>query len=631
MTLPERRVLLVSMPMAEPTLPNLGMEILAQVLRHAGQHCDVLYGSLLMPKKIGRELLHSIGGQAVFAPAHFGLDPVAVAEALSLHWHPGAMTDPRDFEAKREAHVVDILIGVDAADQCLAACLAAIPARHYDVVAFSLTFDAQKLPSIALAAKLKQRDGAAILFGGSACDGGMGLALMERFEVIDAVAEGDSEGVVLGAVAALRGEQPWGMVPNCHYRANGLIMSCAVRDTRTPLDCIPTADFGEYLRQKTGSEYDEDHKILMFESSRGCWWGEKHHCTFCGLRADGLAFRERAAELVVEEVCRLQEAYAPDLVYATDGILGRRTLLKALPAIARWRRRERQPLNLFYEIKSNLKQQDAALLAAAGVSEVQPGIESFSTGQLRLMRKGATALQQIECLKWLSSYGISVTYALLIGLPGEVAGDYEDALALMPNLHHLAPAMQVNFLVLDQFSPYSRHPEAFEIHNVRPMPEHHIVYQQDDADWLLRATYERNYDHGNHGDPTLLLLRKKMRGELLQWQRDFRAGNSLLCQSEGKVVTIYRTTSGALSFARYGGLPAQVLQYAEHICGEEQAARRLNVPLSELRESLESLAADGLLAREDGRFLSLALPIDVDPWRDAGFGQEACEPMLAEI
>src|SRR5207302_982239 len=31
--------------------------------------------------------------------------------------------------------------------------------------------------------------------------------------------------------------------------------------------------------------------MLFFETSRGCWWGERAHCTFCGL--NGLTMRYR--------------------------------------------------------------------------------------------------------------------------------------------------------------------------------------------------------------------------------------------------------------------------------------------------------------------------------------------------
>ena len=31
--------------------------------------------------------------------------------------------------------------------------------------------------------------------------------------------------------------------------------------------------------------------VIPFQTSRGCWWGEKSHCTFCGLNGKTMAFR----------------------------------------------------------------------------------------------------------------------------------------------------------------------------------------------------------------------------------------------------------------------------------------------------------------------------------------------------
>ena len=38
---------------------------------------------------------------------------------------------------------------------------------------------------------------------------------------------------------------------------------------------------------------------LLAESSRGCWWGEKFHCTFCGLNGAGMKYRSKSPERVL--------------------------------------------------------------------------------------------------------------------------------------------------------------------------------------------------------------------------------------------------------------------------------------------------------------------------------------------
>jgi radical SAM superfamily enzyme YgiQ (UPF0313 family) len=45
-------------------------------------------------------------------------------------------------------------------------------------------------------------------------------------------------------------------------------------------------------------------------------------------------------------------------------------------------------LSSFHEVKANLTRDQIRMLSEAGVNSIQPGIESFSTDLLRLMRKG---------------------------------------------------------------------------------------------------------------------------------------------------------------------------------------------------------------------------------------------------
>jgi len=49
-------------------------------------------------------------------------------------------------------------------------------------------------------------------------------------------------------------------------------------------------------------------------------------------------------------------------------------------------------LQLFYEVKVNLRYDQLAMLRAGGVRAIQPGIESLSNQVLRLMKKGCTSL-----------------------------------------------------------------------------------------------------------------------------------------------------------------------------------------------------------------------------------------------
>src|SRR5262249_9640089 len=50
------------------------------------------------------------------------------------------------------------------------------------------------------------------------------------------------------------------------------------------IDAVVELDYRSFLRSySTHFPNKEIPPILLFETSRGCWWGERSHCTFCGL------------------------------------------------------------------------------------------------------------------------------------------------------------------------------------------------------------------------------------------------------------------------------------------------------------------------------------------------------------
>ena len=39
---------------------------------------------------------------------------------------------------------------------------------------------------------------------------------------------------------------------------------------------------------------------IPLETSRGCWWGMKHHCIFCGLNGKQMAFQDKSPDRVAQ-------------------------------------------------------------------------------------------------------------------------------------------------------------------------------------------------------------------------------------------------------------------------------------------------------------------------------------------
>jgi ribosomal peptide maturation radical SAM protein 1 len=232
------------------------------------------------------------------------------------------------------------------------------------------------------------------------------------------------------------------------------------------LDDLPIPDYSDYYDQLAVwlPEVMAEAQ-LPFETSRGCWWGEKHHCTFCGLNGGGMASREKSAGRALAELAALLERHPTRRVAAVDNIMPHSYWKTVVPRLAD----ELPGLQLMYEQKANLGFEQVCALARAGIVEIQPGIEALSTGLLALMAKGTTCAQNVALLRFTAALGIRVHWNLLFGFPGDQRAFYDETLALLPLLHHLPPPKHAGPIVLDRFSPYHSFPERYGIRELRPL------------------------------------------------------------------------------------------------------------------------------------------------------------------
>jgi ribosomal peptide maturation radical SAM protein 1 len=171
------------------------------------------------------------------------------------------------------------------------------------------------------------------------------------------------------------------------------------------------------------------------ETSRGCWWGAVSHCTFCGLNGNSMAFRSKSAARVVAEIRELERRHAIVRFETVDNILDMAYFRSTLPLLAA----DGVERQLFYEVKANLKRHQIAQLREAGVTWLQPGIESLHSNVLRLMGKGVEGWQNVQLLKWCRQYGVRLSWSILWGFPGEEDAWYEQMAPWLEKLEHCNP------------------------------------------------------------------------------------------------------------------------------------------------------------------------------------------------
>jgi len=278
--------------------------------------------------------------------------------------------------------------------------------------------------------------------------------------------------------------------------------------------------------------------------------------------------------------------------------------------------RERQ-WHLFYEVKSTLGRQAMARMACAGVAEIQPGIESFSSNTLRMMNKGATSLQQVNLLKWAKAYGVTVRYPILVGTPGETAADLRQVKSVLTSISHLDLPTQINRLALLKGSPYWAAPEATGIVDVRPREASEWIYQTDARSTLAlegQAAYRNpTWDTEEYQEALI-----DLEDTLDAMHRRINPMVSGYYRGDGAWVVTRSEYTGALTMEIISdATEVAILEASEQIGTRAGVARKLNKSLAELDIAVSALVERGLVLSDKDRLLALPLPFDASAAVDA--------------
>lgn len=491
-------------------------------------------------------------------------------------------------------------------DQDVPAFLDALVDEFADVrvVAFSSTFQ-QNTASFALASRLKQRyPDIVTVFGGANFDGEMGLELVRSIDCVDLAVIGEGDTAFPRLLDALATGVDLSAIPGVARRVGDEVVATPPAPPRAQLDDLPPPDYGEYFERAARLSLPTDHIAIPFESARGCWWGAKHHCTFCGLNGTTMGFRAKSPARVLDELDQQSRRYRTFRFDAVDNILDPGYLKTLLPAITEGRR----DYEIFYEVKANLTRPQLKSLAAAGVTQLQPGLESLSSAVLKLMDKGVRAAQNVNLLRWARYYGIAVGWNILWGFPGETAADYATQTAAVPHLLHLQPPAGANRVWLERFSPLFTRPEQFPMRWRAPEASYRHVYPST-VD-IERVAYFFDYELENVPDPETYTA---LTDAVSKWSTAWETGEP--------PILVYRAAPGFLQI--YDGRPDRQGTYTFHdtlaeiylACVDRPrtaaAVHReleLEVSVAAVEDAMRRFADRGLMFQDDNLAVALALP-----------------------
>jgi radical SAM superfamily enzyme YgiQ (UPF0313 family) len=151
-------------------------------------------------------------------------------------------------------------------------------------------------------------------------------------------------------------------------RRNGASHSSTFSPRVRDLDALPYPEYDDYFGSESQVRPADGRGYVLMETPRGCWWGEKQHCTFCGLNGNSMAYRAKSPARALDEIFTLTARYRTHRVEMVDNILDMGYFRSLLPELER----RGVSLDIFYETKANLRKDQVALLRAAGSGRSSP-------------------------------------------------------------------------------------------------------------------------------------------------------------------------------------------------------------------------------------------------------------------
>jgi len=606
------RVALVNMPFSYSKYPSIQLGTLSALLKSQGIPVDCHYLNVRFAHLIGVPLHEIIcEKRALFGEWLFSF--------LLFRDNPKRAEYPRLFKpvfeqiAQQSGRPIGYFeeLATRIAPQFLTHMLTAVDWGRYALIGFTSTFD-QNVASLTMAKLIKDLyPHVTIVFGGANYDSEMGLEYFRAFPFIDHVVVGEGEEILPRLVRYVLDGTTGALPPGVTARRGSDILFTPNRTLYSDFSKAGPPDYDDYyqLLAELGQSAQGFDRILLYEASRGCWWGEKHHCTFCGLNAQSMAFRSKSPKQATEEMAYLSERYDTARFRLVDNIIDMKYVDELFGKFAS----DYCDLDVFIETKSNLRKSQIRTLAAGGVKCMQPGLESLSLSQLKAMDKGVTPMQNILCLKWSAYYRVAVSWNILLGFPGETSDDYLRQIDLISSLVHLQPPEAAGRFWLERFSPYFTRPHDYGLRITGPGMAYEYVYDARQLD-MNKIAYDFEYELDQwQVDPRIY---QDLINAVERWKQMHQSSNRpfLYYSKAPRYVTVYDGRNLQVPMRqRYDGLAASVIEVcneaakgleqiraavAEHTAGSESAL----VPI------LNDLTNKRILYEERGKYFTLALP-----------------------
>jgi magnesium-protoporphyrin IX monomethyl ester (oxidative) cyclase len=295
-----------------------------------------------------------------------------------------------------------------------------------------------------------------------------------------------------------------------------------------------------------------------------------------------------------------------------DNVLPRSYIKKVLPYIENPENR-----TILYETRADYGKEEMETLSEAGITHIQPGIESLSSDVHEVMNKGVNAFQCITMLKLCAGYKIYPVWNLMVGLPGMNDSMYRQLLETIPKLTHLVPPLVLSVLRFDRYSVYWNEPGKYDL-DIRPAGFYPYLYPYDTGFFGDFAYYFEDIDYSSRRYQLLTEYFPQLSPLVDNWKNRWKD------LQKNVVPGLYRVSRGSGVFIHdsreapgkeYPVSPLQddILKLAEEPLTEDSIKE--NFPRESpgnITAALAHLDDRQLFFKEKGKFLSLVLREYID-------------------
>jgi ribosomal peptide maturation radical SAM protein 1 len=485
-------------------------------------------------------------------------------------------------------------------------CLNRIDWERFDLIGFSVVFQ-QMVASLALARALKERHPhIPIILGGATFEDDIGDSIIRGCPWVDYVHCGDADQTFPDMIHRLRRYESLHGLPGVMWRDGAEICFHGRAPNLADLNTTPIPNFDEYFYARRESGYSAYEKaqapMLPIETARGCWWGMKHHCTFCGLNRAGMEFRAKRVDAVLEMLETLSRRYGVLHFDAIDNIVATEYIDDLFGQLAK----SNTDIKIHYEVRPYLSREQLGNMKRGGLFSVQPGIESLSTHVLKLMKKFSTGINNLAFIKWCTYFSINNLYFILTGFAGETIEDYQEQYRVISKIPHLQPPVGIAPARADRGSPMYTQPEAHGVARLVPSRCYQYIYPPNDFD-LSRVSYFFDHDQGdilNRVDYEALYAlvgawKQRWQQRPLPSLRYFKAWKSIRIE-DARYGTVRKTT--------YTDRAAQLYEFCNDARNFQSIVEAFDHDTIWVENTLGHFVEQDLIIHLDDRYLSLALP-----------------------